>query len=341
MDYHIKFDGIEHALRNLSPRREDALTLSMLPSFASSWLLPRLPRFVAQHPQLEINLQSGAGLVDFERDAVDAALRYGPGQWPGVLAEHLFDEWVSPVASPALLRRLGRPSLAELGRWPLLGDPNARWKDWFEQFGGEAPRRYVASFSDSETLQRAALEGLRCKAEWFPRTQAIQRDNQARIRAVVDTLFARAERYVLVSTYVISDGQAVFARLAQRVRERPGLEVEMYLNIRPDMDAVDEAECVANFAASFARDHWPADVAPPALYYDPESLRLGPKRTTLHAKCVVVDGRWALVTSANFTEAAQERNIEAGVVLDHPRLAETLVARFRGLRDSRRLKRVP
>ena len=154
------FDGIEHALRNLSPRREDALTLSMLPSFASSWLLPRLPRFVAQHPQLEINLQSGAGLVDFERDAVDAALRYGPGQWPGVLAEHLFDEWVSPVASPGLLRRLGKPRLAELGRWPLLGDPNARWKDWFDQFGGEAPRRYVASFSDSETLQRAALEGL-------------------------------------------------------------------------------------------------------------------------------------------------------------------------------------
>ena len=66
----------------------------------------------------------------------------------------------SPVASPTLIKRLGKPKLAELGRWPLLGDPNGRWKDWFATFGGEAPRRYVASFNDSETLQRAAHEGL-------------------------------------------------------------------------------------------------------------------------------------------------------------------------------------
>jgi LysR family glycine cleavage system transcriptional activator len=136
------------------------LTLSVMGTFASSWLMPRLPRFVAKHPQLDLNLQSSPNVVDFNRDAVDAALRFGPGQWPGVTAELLFDEWISPVASPALIKRLGKPKLSELGRWPLLGDPNGRWKDWFAQFGGESPRRYVANFSDSETLQRAAHEGL-------------------------------------------------------------------------------------------------------------------------------------------------------------------------------------
>lgn len=154
------FDGIESAMRAFAQRRDDALTLSVMGTFASSWLMPRLPRFVAKHPQLDLNLQSSANLVDFNRDAVDAALRYGPGQWPGVTSELLFDEWISPVASPALIKRLGKPKLAELGRWPLLGDPNGRWKDWFAQFGGEPPRRYVANFSDSETLQRAAHAGL-------------------------------------------------------------------------------------------------------------------------------------------------------------------------------------
>jgi LysR family glycine cleavage system transcriptional activator len=154
------FDGIENAMRAFAQRRDDALTLSVMGTFASSWLMPRLPRFVAKHPQLDLNLQSSANVVDFNRDAVDAALRFGPGQWPGVTAELLFGEWISPVASPALIKRLGKPKLSELGRWPLLGDPNGRWKDWFAQFGGEPPRRYVANFSDSETLQRAAHEGL-------------------------------------------------------------------------------------------------------------------------------------------------------------------------------------
>ncbi|MCM2335785.1 MAG: LysR substrate-binding domain-containing protein [Pseudomonas sp.] len=154
-------DGIEEALRPFRVRRDDMLTLTLMPSFASSWLLPRLPRFLAAQPQLQINLQSTVALVDFERDArVDAGLRYGRGQWPGLVSVHLFDDWVVPAASPALIARLGRPTLQTLGQFPLLGAPGGRWSEWFERFGGTAPTRYVASFDDSETLHRAAVEGL-------------------------------------------------------------------------------------------------------------------------------------------------------------------------------------
>ena len=104
-------DEIEEALRPFRVRRDDMLTLTVMPSFASSWLLPRLPRFLAAQPQLQITLQSTISLVDFERDArVDAGLRYGRGQWPGLVAVHLFDDWVIPTASPALIARLGRPA---------------------------------------------------------------------------------------------------------------------------------------------------------------------------------------------------------------------------------------
>lgn len=154
-------DAIEHAMRPGRARRDDALTLTLLPSLAASWLVPRLPRFLAAHPQLEISLQSQAALVDFQRDTtVDAGLRFGLGQWPGVHAVHLFDDWVTPTASPALIERLGRPTLQTLGGYPLLGDTRGRWNGWFERFGGTAPTRFVAAFDDSETLHRAAAEGL-------------------------------------------------------------------------------------------------------------------------------------------------------------------------------------
>lgn len=155
------FDAIEQSLRPYRSRCEDVLGLTVMPSFASSWLLPRLPRFVAAHPDIELNLQSNIALVDFERDnELDAGVRYGPGTWPGLQAVHLFDDWVTPTASPALLERLGRPTLETLGTFPLLGAPGGRWSDWFAQFGGTLPQRFVATFDDSDTLHRAAAEGL-------------------------------------------------------------------------------------------------------------------------------------------------------------------------------------
>lgn len=153
--------AIEQALRRCGARSEDTLTVSLMPSMASSWLVPRLPDFVARHPQVQVNLQSTTDLVDFARDDVDVALRFGGGHWAGVHAEHLFDEWITPVASPALARKLGKARLADLASCPLLGDPGNRWPAWFEASGvGKPPARYVANFSDSETLHRAAVEGL-------------------------------------------------------------------------------------------------------------------------------------------------------------------------------------
>lgn len=154
-------DAIEQALRPFQVRRDDVLALTLMPSFANSWLVPRLPRFLAAHPRIELTLQSGIATVDFARDTtLDAGLRYGPGHWPGLHAIHLFDDWIVPTASPALLQRLGRPTLQTLGDYPLLGAPGGRWSDWFARFGGTPPERFVAWFDDTEALHRAAAEGL-------------------------------------------------------------------------------------------------------------------------------------------------------------------------------------
>jgi LysR family glycine cleavage system transcriptional activator len=155
------FDALDQALQPFRTRRDDVLTISLMPSFAASWLVPRLPRFLAAHPRLEINLQSSTALVDFDRElAIDAGLRFGRGQYPGLDTVHLLDDWVTPTASPALIERLGVPTLETLDRFPLLGAPGGRWSEWFAQFGGTVPKRFVATFDDSDTLHRAASEGL-------------------------------------------------------------------------------------------------------------------------------------------------------------------------------------
>ena len=71
---------------------------------------------------------------------------------------------------------------------------------------------------------------------------------------------------------------------------------------------------------------------PPEIYFDPRSLAMdGKPKAVLHAKCVVVDGAIAFVSSANFTEAAQERNIEVGVLVRSPMVADRLLSFFSGL----------
>ncbi|MGY3041329.1 LysR family glycine cleavage system transcriptional activator [Rhodanobacter sp. TND4EL1] len=155
-------DGIEDALAAYRARHHDALTLSASPGIMSSWLVPRLPRLVATHPELELTLQSGSSLVNFAREPVDAGLRYGRGDWAGLHGERLFGEWIAPVAAPELIAQMGDADPLDLARWPLLGDPNRsnRWNAWFAQYGGTPPKRYVAHFDTVDALRHAALEGL-------------------------------------------------------------------------------------------------------------------------------------------------------------------------------------
>lgn len=175
-----QLEALEQALRPLGPRRGDVLTVSVLPSMASAWLVPRLGRFLAAHPQLQLNLLSAEQLVDFERGCeVDAALRMGAGRWPGVVAEHLLDESLAPVASPALVERFGLATAGELHRWPLIGETGMRhWARWFERHGGREPERYVTRLDDLESVHRAAVDGIGVALGRMVRSRALIESGQ-------------------------------------------------------------------------------------------------------------------------------------------------------------------
>lgn len=136
---------------------------------------------------------------------------------------------------------------------------------------------------------------------------------------VVRDLFLRARRTVLVSSFAIDSGgkaEALFGELAARMDAEPALQVRMFLNIHRGPSDEAEPATVRAFARSFRDKVWPGSRLP-TVYYDPRALSTvsGP-RACLHAKCVVVDDERAFVTSANFTEAAHGRNIEAGVLVE-------------------------
>ena len=156
---------------------------------------------------------------------------------------------------------------------------------------------------------------------------------------VVRELFGEAEVEVLVAGFAVYQGREVFKRLAERMNELPTLRVTFFLDVhRPPADTSPAEEVLRRFAKRFQAHEWPGGRLP-ELYYDPRSLdQEATKRSSLHAKCIVVDRRVAFVTSANFTEAAQTRNIEVGALIRCERFAERLAGHFETLAEAGLLK---
>lgn len=152
-------DALAASVQRLRERNaQNALTISVLPSFASAWLVDRLGDFLSRNPDIEFTLQSSRGLADFERDGVDVAIRYGVGPWPGLACEKILDDDVFPVCSPDFRDgRLPRSAL-ELLEVPLLRLKSREWEHWFDALGIHAPIHGPA-FDDTELSLQAAMRG--------------------------------------------------------------------------------------------------------------------------------------------------------------------------------------
>ena len=130
------FDRLAGAVERVRSKCETGtLTVSVGPSIAAKWLVPRLDRFRAAHPDIDVRIDATDRLVDLMRGEADVAIRYGPGGYPGVRVEELFAEEVFPVCSPGLC--VGPPPLrepADLRHHTLLhvqwDTQDETWPDW-------------------------------------------------------------------------------------------------------------------------------------------------------------------------------------------------------------------
>ena len=141
----------------------EPLVISTLSSFAGRWLTPRLRRLADDIGEGDLELRVADGLANLVADGVDAAVRYGAGEWPGTSAVPLFTETLLPVCTPEFLSRHAIRTPEDLLASPklLLRQTHQPWSLWFKSVGIEAPPiRGGMIFDDSDLLLQAAARGL-------------------------------------------------------------------------------------------------------------------------------------------------------------------------------------
>jgi LysR family glycine cleavage system transcriptional activator len=162
------FDRLSEAASQLTAAVDGRrVTVSAAPSFAAKWLVPRLGRFEAANPEIDVWLSAGMELVDFTTGEVDIAIRYGSGRYPGLEVSRLMSETVTPVISPELLAEKPLVDPQDLVNHTLLhdGSPDADescpdWAMWLTARGvrgldgSRGPR-----FNQSSLVIEAAVSG--------------------------------------------------------------------------------------------------------------------------------------------------------------------------------------
>lgn len=137
-----------------------AVAVTVLPSFASRWLVPRLGRFLEQQPHVDLRISPSAELVDLNASELDVAIRYGAGRYPQLKAEKLCnDAWVA-VCAPGLKGRSRLRTPADLSGFTLLHDSDEGWQSWLaaRAVAGIDTRRGPV-LTDSSMVVESALQG--------------------------------------------------------------------------------------------------------------------------------------------------------------------------------------
>jgi phosphatidylserine/phosphatidylglycerophosphate/cardiolipin synthase-like enzyme len=160
--------------------------------------------------------------------------------------------------------------------------------------------------------------------------------------AVVQSLFHEAQNEIVLAGYAFHNGKLLFERLSEQKRLRPQLRIIFHVDVpRRAGDTTTSDAIILRYADEFRSRHWPWQPFP-EVYFDPRALHGNSHaRASFHAKVVVVDRTKLFLTSANFTEAAHQRNIEMGLLSHAAYLAEQVATYLEGLRKSGHLLRMP
>ncbi len=152
---------VADAVEAISPEaRENKLVISVLPSFASRWLMPRVGSFLEAHPQYQVSVEANQARANFLTDGVDVAIRYGQGPWPGLYAKFLADDSYFPVCSPQFMNGRLPKDPAQLMDVPLFRLEPGYWEKWFEAAGiSYSPPSRGVIYNDAALFLQQAMAG--------------------------------------------------------------------------------------------------------------------------------------------------------------------------------------
>lgn len=154
------FRELAQAIALADESSECTLVVSVAPAFASKWLLPRLSRHFARHPNVLLRIDASVRLADLDRSDIDVAIRLGDGKWPGGRAELLLAQEVFPVCAPVIASKL--KSIEDLALTCAITDERSMisWESWFEA-AGVKPVTFMkgARFTDPMLCLESAIAG--------------------------------------------------------------------------------------------------------------------------------------------------------------------------------------
>ena len=160
-DLREAFDRLAQAVDRIGRQGgQGTLNISLLTTFALGWLVPRLPRFQAAHPSIDVRLTTTARLIDFAGEDVDVAIRYGTGGWPGLRCDEIFEDVITPLCNARFKERLRKP--ADILNVPLLHEQYEHdWRTWFRAAGltvGQLKKGPI--FDSTRVAIEAAIAGV-------------------------------------------------------------------------------------------------------------------------------------------------------------------------------------
>lgn len=159
------FAALQSAWRSVQRRlNSSTLTVTAGPGFTAKWLAPRMFSFAQQNPDIELRFSASLQIMDFERDDVDVAIRFGQGDDKDLFSKHIIDDWAAPMVSPELAKKIR--TIEDIQSLTLLHDdhmsflrPQTNWTSFFQASGITAPDDHGPRFSQSDHAVDAALAG--------------------------------------------------------------------------------------------------------------------------------------------------------------------------------------
>jgi LysR family glycine cleavage system transcriptional activator len=191
--------GVQEAATVANARADVVVRISVVPSLAQRWLLPRIGRWRAAHPGIGLEIDATRQAVDLPREGVHAGIRAGGGAWAGLVAEHLteLDLPLVPVGCRNAAQRLAGRGPEALAGEALLGDP-LLWQRWFERAGVAATAKSAATFAETGLMLQAAEQDIGLVlARGLYTVDALQEGRLVRL-SDVDVTLDDAQRFYFV-----------------------------------------------------------------------------------------------------------------------------------------------
>lgn len=218
--------------------------------------------------------------------------------------ESLFSESGSKVTRTALLRAVPSIATSSIGRFEEL------------QAEGWSPKQ-IAYLINQLARARNSAQRLSHIIDLVISGPAASTVPMRSTAAVFREMVSVAEEEVILASYAIYNGKDIFQPLVERWQEVPNLKVRLYIDIpRKHGDTTLDVQLVARYRKQFIDKEWPGERLPELFYFKSSLEEDWKERASMHAKVALIDGRTGFVTSANLTNAAQQKNIEVGVRLN-------------------------